>query len=83
MYPDNIYIQHEAELANMDKNPTEPGVQKADIGVALDIFDKEHGLEHNDLLRAQYKHYLAVKTGVEDLLSIQDKKILAENGVQL
>lgn len=28
MYPDNIYIQHEAELANMDKNPTQPGVQK-------------------------------------------------------
>ena len=83
MYPDNIYIQHEAELANMDKNPTQPGVQKADIGVALDIFDKEHNLKHNDLLRAQYKHYLAVKTGVDDLLSIYDKKILRENGVQI
>lgn len=83
MYPDNIYIQHEAELANMDKNPTEPGVQKADIGVALDIFDEEHELEHNDLLRAQYKHYLSVKTGVEDLLSPDDKRILAKNGVQL
>ena len=44
---------------------------------------KEHGLEHNDLLRAQYKHYLAVKTGVDDLLSIYDKKILRENGVQI
>lgn len=74
MYPDNIYIQHEAELANIDKNPTQPGVQKASIGVALDIFDKEHGLEHNDLLRAQYKHYLAVKTGVDNLLSVYDKK---------
>lgn len=83
MYPDNIYIQHEAELANMDKNPTEPGVQKADIGVALDIFDDKYNLEHNDLLRAQYKHYLAVKTGVEDLLSIYDRKILRENGVQI
>lgn len=83
MYPDNIYIQHEAELANIDKNPTQPGVQKASIGVALDIFDKEHGLEHNDLLRAQYKHYLAVKTGVDNLLSIYDKKILRENGVQI
>lgn len=83
MYPDNIYIQHEAELANIDKNPTQPGVQKASIGVALDIFDKEHGLEHNDLLRAQYKHYLAVKTGVDNLLSVYDKKILRENGVQI
>lgn len=83
MYPDNIYIQHEAELANMDKNPTQPGIQKADIGVALDIFDNKYNLEHNDLLRAQYKHYLAVKTGVDDLLSIQDKKILRENGVQI
>lgn len=67
----------------MDKNPTEPGVQKADIGVALDIFDNKYNLEHNDLLRAQYKHYLAVKTGVEDLLSPDDKRILAKNGVQL
>ena len=83
MYPDNIYIQHAEELANMDKNPTQPGVQKADIGVALDIFDKEHGLEHNDLLRAQYKHWRAVETGVDDLLSIYDKKILRENGVQI
>lgn len=83
MYPDNIYIQHEAELANIDKNPTQPAVQKASIGVALDIFDKEHGLEHNDLLRAQYKHYLAVKTGVDNLLSVYDKKILRENGVQI
>lgn len=83
MYPDNIYIQHEAELANIDKNPTQPGVQKASIGVALDIFDKEHGLEHNDLLRAQYKHYLAVKTGVDNLLSVYDKKILRENGVKI
>lgn len=83
MYPDNIYIQHEAELANIDKNPTQPGIQKAAIGVALDIFDKEHELEHNDLLRAQYKHYLAVKTGADDLLNSTDRKILRENGVQI
>lgn len=53
------------------------------MGVALDIFDKEHNLEHNDLLRAQYYHWRAVETGVDDLLSVYDKKILRENGVQI
>ena len=39
MYPDNIYIQHEAELTNIDKNLTQPGIQKAAIGTAFDLFD--------------------------------------------
>lgn len=50
------------------------------MGVALDIFDKEHNLEHNDLLRAQYYHWCAVKTGVSKLLSNTDKKLLIANG---
>ena len=27
-----------------------------DIGVCLDKYDAKHGLAHNDLARAQYKH---------------------------
>ena len=46
------------------------------MGVQFDIFDQRHGLEHNDLLRAQYKHWRAVETGVDKLLSKADKKLL-------
>ena len=50
------------------------------MGVQFDIFDQRHGLEHNDLLRAQYKHWRATVTGVPELLSRPDKKLLEENG---
>lgn len=72
MYPDNIYIQNYDEL----KSITKPNGDKADMGVQFDIFDQRHGLEHNDLLRAQYKHWRATVTGVPDLLSVPDKKLL-------
>ena len=72
MYPNNIYIQNYDEL----KSITKPNGDKADMGVQFDIFDQRHGLEHNDLLRAQYKHWRATVTGVPDLLSVPDKKLL-------
>lgn len=72
MYPDNIYIQNYDELRQI----TQPNGNKADMGVQFDIFDQRHGLEHNDLLRAQYKHWRATVTGVPDLLSVPDKKLL-------
>lgn len=72
MYPDNIYIQNYDEL----KSITKPNGDKADMGVQFDIFDQRHGLEHNDLLRAQYKHWRAVETGVDKLLSKADKNLL-------
>lgn len=66
MYPGNVYIQNHSEI-----NAT-TGV---DTNVRLDIFDSKHGLQHNDLARAQYKHWRSVETGA-DLLSHNEKKLL-------
>lgn len=40
-----------------------------DIGVQLDKFDNAHHLKHNALLRS-------VQTGVPELLSVEDKRLL-------
>lgn len=66
MYESNIYIKNYAEVKKY------PG----DIGVQLDKFDNAHGLKHNALARAQYKHWRSVQTGVPDLLSVEDKRLL-------
>ena len=66
MYQNNIYIQNHEEVKSMG----------GDIGVCLDKYDKKHGLKHNDLARAQYKHWRSVQTGVPELLSVQDKALL-------
>ena len=66
MYKNNIYIQNHEEVKSMG----------GDIGVCLDKYDKKHGLKHNDLARAQYKHWRSVQTGVPELLSVQDKALL-------
>ena len=66
MYQNNIYIQNHEEVKSMG----------GDIGVCLDKYDKKHGLKHNDLARAQYKHWRSVQTGVPELLSAADRKLL-------
>ena len=66
MYESNIYIKNYATIKKY------PG----DIGVQLDMFDNAHGLKHNALARAQYKHWRSVQTGVPDLLSVEDKRLL-------
>ena len=66
MYPNNIYIKNYAEVKKY------PG----DIGVQLDRFDNAHGIKHDDLARAQYKHWRSVQTGVPELLSVEDKRLL-------
>lgn len=76
MYQNNIYIDNYEEL----KAITKPNGDKADMGVQFDIFDQHHGIEHNDLARAQYCHWRAVETGVPELLSRPDKKLLEQNG---
>lgn len=63
---DNIYIENYNEVKQY------PG----DIGVQLDQFDNAHGIKHDDLARAQYKHWRSVQTGVPDLLSAADRKLL-------
>lgn len=47
MYESNIYIKNYATIKKY----------AGDIGVQLDKFDNAHGLKHNALLRAQYKHW--------------------------
>lgn len=70
MYPDNVYIQNHEEIVQICEN------MHKDMLVAFVVFDKRHGLEHNDLAQAQYKHWRAVETGADSLLSLQDKKLL-------
>lgn len=66
MYKNNIYIENHEEVAAMG----------GDIGVCLDKYDAKHGLKHDDLARAQYKHWRATVTGVPELLSVRDKQLL-------
>ena len=66
MYKNNIYIDNHEEVAAMG----------GDIGVCLDKYDAKHGLKRNDLARAQYRHWRATVTGVPELLSVPDKKLL-------
>ena len=66
MYESNIYIKNYVTIKKY------PG----DIGVQLDMFDNDHHLKHNALARAQYKHWRSVQTGVPELLSVADRKLL-------
>lgn len=71
-YPDNIYIQNYDELSRI----TLPNGNAADMGVQFDIYDQRYGIEHNDLARAQYRHWRATVTGVPELLRPADKQLL-------
>lgn len=51
-----------------------------DMGVQFDIYDQANGLENDDLARAQYKHWRALATGTDELLSVQDKRLLGLPG---
>ena len=65
-YQNNIYIQnHEAVKA-----------MGGDINVCLDKYDNAHGLKYDALARAQYKHWRAEVTGVQELLSVDERRML-------
>lgn len=66
MYPNNIYIKNYGTIKKY----------AGDIGVQMDKFDNIHHLKHDDLARAQYKHWRSVQTGVPELLSVEDKRLL-------
>lgn len=66
MYENNIYI----------KNYEEVKKYAGDIGVQLDQYDNAHGLKHNALARAQYKYWRSIQTGVPELMSVEDKRLL-------
>ena len=66
MYENNVYIKNYATIK----------LYPGDIGVQLDQYDNAHGIKHDDLARAQYKHWRSVQTGVPELLSAEDKALL-------
>ena len=66
MYENNIYIKNYEEVKKF----------AGDIGVQLDQYDNAHGLKHNALARAQYKHWRSIQTGVPELMSVEDKRLL-------
>ena len=66
MYPNNIYVKNHEEIKKLT----------GDIGVQLDQYDDAHNLKHDALARAQYKHWRAQQTGVPELLSVEDRRLL-------
>ncbi len=80
MYKNNIYIKNHKELSAITKSVRQEDgsitQEVAPIGVRLDVYDDRHGLKHNDLARAQYKHWLSVETGVDKLLTPDDRELL-------
>lgn len=79
-YAGNKYISDYDNLSSITKPYKDLdgnwGTEKADMGVQFDIYDQINNLEHDDLARAQYKHWRALATGGDELLSIRDKQIL-------
>lgn len=65
-YPNNIYIVNHEDVKAMG----------GDINVCLDKYDAAHGLKHDKIARAQYKHWRAEVTGVPELLSVDDRRVL-------
>ena len=72
MYPNNIYIKNHDEIEKI----TMDGGKEPDISVKLNIFDEQHGLKRDNLARAQYKHWLSIKTGASSLLTPDDLRLL-------
>lgn len=66
MYEDNIYVKNYEAIKKL------PG----DIGVQLDQYDNDHHLRHDAMARAQYKHWRSIQTGVPNLMSVEDKRLL-------
>lgn len=66
----NIYIQNHQEITRTTIR--ENGKEKlADVGVALDVFEKNHGLKHDAKARAEY-----IQKYAPDSLSVRDKELL-------
>lgn len=79
-YSNNRYINDYDNVASItmpfvDANGNRT-TKRADMGVQLDIYDQMNNLEHDDLARAQYSHWRALATGVDDLLSRPERQLL-------
>lgn len=66
MYPNNIYVKNHAELQSYGM----------DIGISLDMYDEKHGLKHDDRARAEYCYWRAEQTGVEELCTPEQHRLL-------
>lgn len=66
MYPNNIYVQNHEKLKSYG----------GDLGENFIRFDKEFGLEHNDLLQAQYRHWRAIEENAPELLPSSMRSLL-------
>ena len=66
MYKDNIYVINHEKL-NSDAY---------EVGTSMDMLDNELGIKHNDLARAQYCHWLAMKYNNPKYLGEEERKLL-------
>lgn len=64
----NIYIENHEEISH-----TTHAGKLVDVGVALDIFDNNHGCKHDDRARAEY-----IARFAPDSLSIDYKRLLED-----
>ena len=67
MYPDNIYIKNHKEVES---------IEGGNLGVCLNKYDEKHGLKHDRIAHAQYKHWLSVEKGVPELLTPDERELL-------
>lgn len=69
MYPGNPYIENAEELESYN----------LPRGDSMDMYDNKHGLAHNDLLRAQYRHWLSILNGMPEIMTRADRELLDIN----
>ena len=62
----NEYIKNSTEIKAIANGKNDEGL-RYDIGVALDIYDKRHGLKYDIKRRAEYKQSLGVTLSVPEM----------------
>ena len=62
----NIYIQNIAEIRKIESE------EHCDIGVACDIYDHRHCLEHDSKARAELKKYCGLPLSKHDQEALRD-----------
>lgn len=62
----NEYIKNSAEIKAISNGENDEH-RRYDLGVALDIYDKRHGLRYDLRRRAEYKKHLGVTMSVDEI----------------
>ena len=68
----NEYIKNRAEIKAIANGKNDEG-RSYDLGVALDIYDKKHGLKYDLKRRAEYKKHLGVTLSVPEIRVLEDE----------